>query len=380
MENDLSQKTVFENSLSQPQSESEMTRVSGKKSWIFIGSTILVLFLVGTIGYLAYQNQQLKKQIITKELNLSVSPTLTTSLSSDWEVYSNERYGFSIKYPQEGALFEIGESSGLEAEQWQAVGIRLDSLEIQILAYENKNDLSSREYAERESPKISLSNEKTTVVGGKLAYQYDYVDDIGNEQFPIRTTTVVNNNHAIVIIGIDKSRQADFSDYDSVLSTFEFIRNKQIDGTENWKTYKNEDMDFELMHPENYLVMEERNASVSFGFRASPDSKPEIYLTASSNLTDYANIKSCSKSVSTDSNRFPCLDEGKNWDQDDDISEIKLGSTAAKSFYIIQAVPDMRYHIVQIANGNSPIEFKMFVAGGGLDQTFITILSTVKFL
>ncbi len=214
---------------------------------------IIIFSLLVLVGFLVHQNYQLKRQVVNnkeaEDSNLSTSPTPEANTLSDWETYSNQKYGYSIKYPQAGTIFEVGESSDLPVDQWQATGIRLSFLEIQILAYKNKDNLSSQGYAEKEAPKLTLSNKKTTSVGGKLAYQYDYIDNRGNEQYPVRATTIISGDYAIVIIGIDRSGQADFTDYDSIISTSKFIGDEQADKTVNWKTYTNQEYGFQIIYP-----------------------------------------------------------------------------------------------------------------------------------
>ena len=77
---------------------------------------VVILVAIGAIGYLAYQNAQLKKQTEetlpipeTTEIQVSPtktldSPTTTSAPSSSWETYTNDNYGFSFKHPDKGEV------------------------------------------------------------------------------------------------------------------------------------------------------------------------------------------------------------------------------------------------------------------------------------
>lgn len=81
-----------------------------QKSWLIIGLAILVFFLLGTTGYLAYQNYQLKQEVaqkqptptplpeLTKQPEIP-SPTLTEGSTINWKTYQDSQQRFSFKYP-----------------------------------------------------------------------------------------------------------------------------------------------------------------------------------------------------------------------------------------------------------------------------------------
>lgn len=83
-----------------------------QKSWLVIGLTALVLFLLGITGYLAYQNYQLKQQVAqkqpiptplpqaTKQPEIP-SPTPTVSQTNNWKSYTFEPLTLSLMVPLE---------------------------------------------------------------------------------------------------------------------------------------------------------------------------------------------------------------------------------------------------------------------------------------
>jgi hypothetical protein len=59
------------------QSPTQTPEAPKQKSWLIIGLVILVLLLLGTTGFLAYQNYQLKQQISKEVREIKSSPTPT---------------------------------------------------------------------------------------------------------------------------------------------------------------------------------------------------------------------------------------------------------------------------------------------------------------
>ncbi|MHA1304176.1 MAG: hypothetical protein ACTSPI_10790 [Candidatus Heimdallarchaeaceae archaeon] len=86
------------------QSTTQTPEVLKQKSWLIIGLAVLVLLLLGTTGFFAYQNYQLKQQAqqkpptplpeVTKKPEI---PSPTPDMTSSWQTYSNKL--FSIKVP-----------------------------------------------------------------------------------------------------------------------------------------------------------------------------------------------------------------------------------------------------------------------------------------
>jgi len=127
-----------------PQEITENQEPPSRKPWLIIGTGLLIVILLGTTGFFAYQNQQLKKQsdipkithtpvitktppqttLATKEsivsptqtvLNPTVIPTIDSSrnLTSDWQTYSNQTLGITVKYPSNLYFKEIDPSYGI---------------------------------------------------------------------------------------------------------------------------------------------------------------------------------------------------------------------------------------------------------------------------
>jgi hypothetical protein len=81
------------------------------------GNTIIIVVILvialAAIGYLVYQNMQLKKQAVTPSpvpttINSVVPTSIPTataspsqSLKPGWKLYQNQQYGFEFSYPSE---------------------------------------------------------------------------------------------------------------------------------------------------------------------------------------------------------------------------------------------------------------------------------------
>lgn len=134
------------------------------------------------------------------------------------------------------------------------------------------------------------------------------------------------------------------------------------------------DIDFNSTYqfdlPEGYVLQSSSPDHTAYGADGSE------YLRISRNqMMDPSELTPCSQ---RNSEEF-CLADGKNWGQGGDIVETSIAGVPAQSFYIAGSGPDNAFHIVQTTQAPN-IQLKMYVAGGGLDQTFASILSSFTFV
>jgi hypothetical protein len=83
----------------QPTPPAQPAKPSSKnwKKWLVIGGILLVILLTGT-AYVLSQQESKKTEPPAKQ---SVSkPTPTPDPTADWKTYTNTKYGYSIKYPE----------------------------------------------------------------------------------------------------------------------------------------------------------------------------------------------------------------------------------------------------------------------------------------
>ncbi len=129
---------------------------------------------------------------------------------------------------------------------------------------------------------------------------------------------------------------------------------------------------FTFKLPTGYQAMQSLESKASYGF----DNYEYLVISKEFSITTEG-LRSSTECGNLISGQF-CLDKGKGWGQENDIADITLDGIPAKSFYMSGGV-DNAYHVVQTTQ-KPLLELRMYVAGGGLDQTFSQILSTFKFL
>lgn len=148
------------------------------------------------------------------------------------------------------------------------------------------------------------------------------------------------------------------------------------DPTANWKTYTDNTLGFEFKYPNNYNpVTSSINGQIDNN-RIDFEANSASYLSLiKQNLITYDEKNLCSPNTKV----YPCIHAtGSN--QKTPVTMIRLGEKSAKSYYVaVAGGPDNDYHIVQ-TNESPLIELRMYISGGGLDQKFDQILSTLKFL
>ena len=76
--------------------EAPLQKPKSNKSLLLLMAALILILLAST-GYLAFQNNQLRKEI--SQLQSSPSPTPTPDPTANWKTYSNDAYKYSFKYP-----------------------------------------------------------------------------------------------------------------------------------------------------------------------------------------------------------------------------------------------------------------------------------------
>lgn len=159
-----------------------------KKKILIAGLVILFVLVFGAIGFLVYQNYQLKQQIsrIPSPPDLPIKPTPTPDPTADWKIYANEKYGFELKYPWHWGISESGFYDDEGKESVRPFIVWGDPPELEGLAVyamylfieNNPKKLSSKEYVNELIEKEEIS---TDLGLGKLDYQevrYEIINKI----------------------------------------------------------------------------------------------------------------------------------------------------------------------------------------------------------
>lgn len=93
-----------------------------KQKGFILFSVIIIIALIGAVGYLIYQNTQLKKGYIKRAFPTIVpttyfsEPSPPSNLEYNWKKYKNDEFGFEISYPDKynmTILKSIGKEVGI---------------------------------------------------------------------------------------------------------------------------------------------------------------------------------------------------------------------------------------------------------------------------
>jgi hypothetical protein len=225
-----------------------------QKSFLFISLTILVLILLGTTGFFAYQNYQLKQQIAEKMALLDVKsgkidqmeiadPTSTADPTADWKIYTNDKYGFTFKYPNDWEY----------QENYSKTQNTIDYLQITLAKSEYFNPipkgnplimLSLIETTDQNKLSIYQNTEivKTIVIGEITAEERKHMTPTVDSKY----VTFINNDISYEIESQMHTQSIEHQEvFDQILSTFKFTdysnqnENDRVIGRINKAYYNN---------------------------------------------------------------------------------------------------------------------------------------------
>ncbi|MBI4065139.1 hypothetical protein HY409_02120 [Candidatus Gottesmanbacteria bacterium] len=203
----------------------------------------IALFLTA-IGYLGYQNWQLKQQVnrldeIIKVDNAPMpSPTSFSDLyrepngsaaTADWEIYTNIENGYSLKYPNQGLLRLICPGEELTVTN-DGVGNQVGPVEMSTCARGGRYTLETKTYnsiqPEPEKTKYYTVEGKSINLSGIQAKQYIFTfTNVETGPFPFWYTLArVNKNGKTYEIYFDEKESLYI--FDQILSTFRFLDQK----------------------------------------------------------------------------------------------------------------------------------------------------------
>lgn len=205
----------------QPQPVEEKPTQKRKLSAIKIIMFIIILLLLCALGYMIYQNNQLKSQLAYKPIETptpSLEPIPTPNPTANWPLYTNTLYNYSIKYPQTFLTQNLTAGAG-ETEALPT------SRHIFIFNTKNEETYVNRyieiQHFDLETPMSGGYTKTNTAVGNKSAIKYTSTDP--GVLFDIYRVNL-DNNQGILEINVtnfeDKKEVAK-----QILSTFQFIDN-----------------------------------------------------------------------------------------------------------------------------------------------------------
>jgi hypothetical protein len=259
-----------------------------------MGIVFLIIILISTTAYCAFQYFHLKNQIVTSASNPKTviaesSPLPTVNPIANWKTYTADKiFGFSIQYPPTYTLsdnsaktvylnlYPLGYNALSEIQKASAATITIQSVASAYTPQAWVNSLKA--------PGASnVKNISNTTVSGASAIQYTFNNtQAGNGQDQMGTVIPFKNNSLLLITlnSVDKESELLYS---QILSTVKFL--DQTTDISAWKTYTNKQYGIEFAYPSSWenFISEESNGYLK---------------TDSNNTVDVSVVNDTSKTIS----------------------------------------------------------------------------------
>ncbi len=324
--------------------------------WVLAGVSLLATGITGGI-FLGKQFYGTSDPIFSPSPATQSTPT--TDPTTNWKTYTNAKWGYSVKYPADQLVSCKYDQVEDGIKLWVAP---FDCPDGHDIFYE----VSVLGYLHNKLPvyKQPTSSEKVAVAGiqaTKNTYKYE------NEDGPLQalggaTEILVPSTNGIIQLIVLSDNPIKVQRFNQILSTFKFL-------TPGSST-KFLRSSYSISLPQGYSQRQSTDNLVTYGF----DDADYLHISSIPSIT-LTQVTQC-KGQNPIPGQF-CLSEGTGWGQTSDVEDITLDNIPAKSFYIYGGV-DNAFHVIQTTQ-KPTLELKMYVAGGGLDQTFNNILKSFKF-
>jgi hypothetical protein len=160
------------------------------------------------------------------------SGTLIADNTSDWKIYKNSKYGFSIKYPNTWLNQEYLDATG-STFATSAANLQSGDVTIRTMAKptDHVNDLFVNyvpiaAIQEIQGYSALVSNKQLTTTSGVVGYQTTwtrtYINGQSGVSTPITYFQIPSNNS--VTIQVFLNQQVDLTTYEEMLSTFQLTQ------------------------------------------------------------------------------------------------------------------------------------------------------------
>jgi hypothetical protein len=200
-----------------------------QKGFIPILIVLLVTVVAAISGYFMYTNYSNNQIAYTQPAKVTQSPTPSQDQTANWKIYTNKKYNYSLKHPEEIEVFKAFENGDVvfskKGEQ-QSAGYPVTGMQILFRGEKGTNPETAGELGEinctPEAAKIQtacnpikkpvqINNAVGVQVTSNPGYDY-YLTDIDKKHPVVR-----------IIISSDVAN-TDLSIFQTILSTFKFTQ------------------------------------------------------------------------------------------------------------------------------------------------------------
>jgi len=205
--------------------QDQLTEIQNRSAKPRLKTVLFSLLGLALAGGLVFAGTQISKssRLPLKSQNLTPTPILiaspTPDPTADWKTYTNEEYGYSVKYPTDNYVRQICPGGELILSLRQAdVGdsIQSDTCDVgedMVFAINTQKEIV-------EPPQSSQSrtvDSKEILVGGIKVRQYKIVDKMPPYTFTNFWAVLSNKGRNYKFTSPDESL------FDQILSTFKFL-------------------------------------------------------------------------------------------------------------------------------------------------------------
>lgn len=164
----------------------------------------------------------------------------TVDQTGNWETYTNKRYGYSLRYPQE-ITYEESSSYGTKNKEEITTTFTTEGSSLKIFGNAGGRGVSS------------IKSEAILISGIPTVKFYE-TENSG--VIKAIETGFGDSIYFSFTLSADKMKaEAHDRLFDHVLSTFKFLDQTETSGTENWKTYTSSKFSYSISYPNNWVIL-----------------------------------------------------------------------------------------------------------------------------
>lgn len=237
---------------------------SNKKKIIgVVGIVFLLLAALGAAGYFYFQNQQLKKEVVTQPTSTPLPAEVSTKEgdpTADWAEYVNTKFGIKLKYPQDWFSQSCSDQNLIldptvepicETEPYNAIIIVVND-DIRSVDKIVEGWLPQFKYTRKDSSQEVIGNFKYAVEKVQPAP--------GPDNMVVIYIPLANGKLIFYINDTQYEKIAD-----QILSTFEF-KDNQEKPTADWETYTFNSIGLTFSAPRKLVVKGDDQPNPDTGF------------------------------------------------------------------------------------------------------------------